>query len=112
MFQSLHEPPSLHVIVEAHPDVLAHMEEKGWHKKANVKILNGKWQDVLSSDEFIRLGKYDVIYIDTFAENYHGELSIPEPGVTLIVLQSFTSSSNVCQVFWMGLTLGLVFSTD
>ncbi|KAF8444538.1 arginine methyl transferase [Boletus edulis BED1] len=66
MFQSLSKLPSLHVIVEPHPDVLAHMEEKGWHEKAN-------WQDVLSSDEFLGLGKFDVVYTDTFAEHY-GEL--------------------------------------
>jgi len=73
MFQSLSKLPSLHVIVEAHPDVLAHMEEKGWHEKAGAKILGGKWQDVLSSDEFLGLGKFDVVYTDTFAEQY-GEL--------------------------------------
>jgi hypothetical protein len=83
MFQSISKPPSLHVIVEAHPDVLAHMEEKGWHEKAGAKILGGKWQDVLSSDEFLGLGKFDVIYTDTFAENYDGELSVLGRGVTL-----------------------------
>lgn len=70
IFQSLSKPPSLHVIVEAHSDVLSHIEEKGWHEKAGVKILKGKWQDVLSSDEFLGLGKFDVVYTDTFAENY------------------------------------------
>ncbi|KAF8554730.1 hypothetical protein OG21DRAFT_1508615 [Imleria badia] len=70
MFQSLSKPPSLHVIAEAHPDVLAYMEENGWHEKANVKILKGKWQDVLSTDEFRGLGKFDVVYTDTFAEHY------------------------------------------
>lgn len=48
------------------------MGEKGWHEKASVKILKGKWQDVLSSDEFLGLGKFDAIYTDTFAENYDG----------------------------------------
>ncbi|KAG9316554.1 S-adenosyl-L-methionine-dependent methyltransferase [Chiua virens] len=70
MFQSLAKSPSLHVIIEAHPDVLAYMEEKGWHEKSNVKILKGKWQDVLSSDEFRELGMFDVVYTDTFAERY------------------------------------------
>ncbi|KAI9569598.1 hypothetical protein HD554DRAFT_2089387 [Boletus coccyginus] len=71
MFQSLSKPPSHHAIVEAHPDVLAHMEEESWHEKAGVKILKGKWQDVLSSDEFLGLGKFDVVYTDTFAEHYN-----------------------------------------
>ncbi|KAH0827809.1 arginine methyl transferase [Lanmaoa asiatica] len=70
MFQSFSKPPSLHVIIEAHPDVLAHLEENGWHKKSGVKILKGKWQDVLPSDEFLGLGKFDVVYTDTFAERY------------------------------------------
>jgi len=76
MFQSLSKPPSLHAIVEAHPDVLAHMQEEKWHEKAGVKILKGKWQDVLSSDEFLGLGKFDVVYTDTFAEHYNGELNL------------------------------------
>lgn len=83
MFQSLSNPPSLHVIIEAHPDVLAHLEEKGWHEKENVKIFNGKWQDVLSSDEFLGLGKFDVVYTDTFAEHYDGELGVLGQSLTL-----------------------------
>ncbi|KAF9241531.1 hypothetical protein BU15DRAFT_87124 [Melanogaster broomeanus] len=70
MFQALPKSPSLHVIIEPHPDVLAHMKEQGWHEKEGVKILEGKWQDVLSSGAFLGLGKFDVIYTDTFAENY------------------------------------------
>ncbi|KIJ61304.1 hypothetical protein HYDPIDRAFT_169751 [Hydnomerulius pinastri MD-312] len=70
MFQALSKPPSLHVIIEPHPDVLAHMEEQGWHEKQGVKIMKGKWQDILSSQEFLDLGKFDVVYTDTFAENY------------------------------------------
>ncbi|KAH8828043.1 hypothetical protein DL96DRAFT_1696572 [Flagelloscypha sp. PMI_526] len=33
MFESLSPPPSLHVIVEAHPDVLANMRSKGWYDR-------------------------------------------------------------------------------
>lgn len=89
MFQSLSKPPSLHGIVEAHPDVLTHLEEWGWHEKADVKILKGKWQDVLSSDEFLGLGKFDVIYIDTFAEHYDGELGVLSQSVTLSIFAEF-----------------------
>lgn len=112
MFQSLSKPPSLHVIVEAHPDVLAHMEEEGWHEKANVKILKAKWQDALSGDEFLGLGKFDIVYTDTFAENYDGELALLSEVWPSLYLQSFTSSSNVYQNFSTGLTLALVFSMD
>ncbi|KAH7888753.1 hypothetical protein F5I97DRAFT_2004780 [Phlebopus sp. FC_14] len=70
MFQSISKSPSLHVIIEPHPDVLAHMKARGWHEKRGLKIMEGKWQDVLLNKEFLDLGKFDVVYTDTFAENY------------------------------------------
>ncbi|KAI6134481.1 S-adenosyl-L-methionine-dependent methyltransferase [Pisolithus croceorrhizus] len=70
LLQGISEPPSLHVIIEAHPDVLAHMRERGWHSKPGVKVMTGKWQDVIQSKEFRDLGKFDVVYTDTFAEDY------------------------------------------
>lgn len=70
LLQRLSEPPSLHVIIEAHPDVLAHIRERGWHNKPGVKVMAGKWQDVIQSKEFRDLGKFDVVYTDTFAEDY------------------------------------------
>ncbi|KIK27751.1 hypothetical protein PISMIDRAFT_8136 [Pisolithus microcarpus 441] len=73
LLQRLSEPPSLHVIIEAHPDVLAHIRERGWHNKPGVKVMAGKWQDVIQSKEFRDLGKFDVVYTDTFAEDYQGE---------------------------------------
>jgi type IV protein arginine methyltransferase len=33
--------------VEAHPDVYNHMLKLGWDKKPGVKIVYGKWQDVI-----------------------------------------------------------------
>ncbi|KAE9968348.1 hypothetical protein BLS_005898 [Venturia inaequalis] len=65
LFQS-HSPESHH-IVEAHPDVLKKMREKGWYEKPGVVIHEGKWQDVLPT-----LGDivFDAIYFDTFAEEY------------------------------------------
>lgn len=39
--------PASHTIVEAHPDVYKRMIESGWGEKENVKILFGRWQDVL-----------------------------------------------------------------
>jgi type IV protein arginine methyltransferase len=73
LFQGLSTLPSLHVIIEAHPDVLAHMNEQGWHERPGVKIMAGKWQDIVHSKEFLAFGKFDIIYTDTFAENYKGE---------------------------------------
>lgn len=57
--------PSEHTIIEAHPDVYAHMIRQGWDKKPGVKILFGRWQDVLDQLEI-----YDGIFFDTFGEFY------------------------------------------
>ncbi|KAF8934068.1 hypothetical protein BGZ58_005955 [Dissophora ornata] len=57
--------PSQHTIIEAHPDVYAHMLKMGWDKKPGVKILFGRWQDVLD-----QLEVYDGIFFDTFGEFY------------------------------------------
>ena len=58
-----------HHIVEAHPAVLADMKEKGWYDKTNVRIHEGKWQDVLW--QLVAEGKtFHAIFFDTFAESY------------------------------------------
>lgn len=69
-FQNLSTPPALHVIVEPHRDVLAHMKEQGWYDKKGVSILEGKWQDCIASEALQGFGKFDIIYTDTFSENY------------------------------------------
>jgi hypothetical protein len=48
--------PEEHTIVEAHPEVYARMLKLGWGEKKNVRILFGRWQDVLP-----QLGSYDGI---------------------------------------------------
>ncbi|KAI9140080.1 S-adenosyl-L-methionine-dependent methyltransferase [Paraphysoderma sedebokerense] len=61
--------PSTHTIIEAHPDVYAHMLSKGWDKKPNVTILFGRWQEHLPKLE--ASGKqFDGIFFDTYAEYY------------------------------------------
>jgi protein arginine N-methyltransferase 2 len=72
MFQALPTPPAEHVIVEAHPDVLAHMEATGWMDKPGVTVLRGKWQDALT-DPLLAAGDFDVVYTDTFSEDYAGQ---------------------------------------
>ncbi|KAF9160409.1 hypothetical protein DFQ26_005531 [Actinomortierella ambigua] len=57
--------PVEHTIIEAHPDVYAHMIKEGWDKKPGVKILFGRWQDVVGELEV-----YDGIFFDTFGEYY------------------------------------------
>ncbi|KAG7667230.1 hypothetical protein Ndes2526B_g04267 [Nannochloris sp. 'desiccata'] len=59
--------PRSHTIIEAHPDVYARMLELGWDKKPGVKILFGKWQDVVGKLEDHSL---DGIFWDTYAEYY------------------------------------------
>lgn len=43
--------PVTHTIVEAHPEVYNRMISSGWGDKQNVKIIHGRWQDVLSQLE-------------------------------------------------------------
>lgn len=74
-FQELPAPPALHVIIEAHPDVREHMRSQGWYSKPNVKILEGKWQDFLDSPELLGVGGFDVVYTDTFSEEYKGRVT-------------------------------------
>ncbi|KAJ3205294.1 hypothetical protein HDU67_008928 [Dinochytrium kinnereticum] len=57
--------PRTHTIIEAHPDVYAKMIAEGWDKKPGVRILFGRWQDVLD-----QLETYDGIFFDTFGEFY------------------------------------------
>lgn len=57
--------PEEHTIIEAHPEVYARMLKLGWGEKKNVRILFGRWQDVLP-----QLGSYDGIFFDTYGEYY------------------------------------------
>ncbi|KAF2240583.1 arginine N-methyltransferase 2 [Trematosphaeria pertusa] len=61
--------PKSHHIIEAHPDVLKQMKEKGWHDKPGIVIHEGRWQDIVPG--LMERGElYDAIYFDTFAEEY------------------------------------------
>ncbi|KAL9243648.1 hypothetical protein vseg_017508 [Gypsophila vaccaria] len=57
--------PVSHTIVEAHPKVYDRMLQNGWGEKKNVKIILGRWQDVLP-----QLGSFDGIFFDTYGEYY------------------------------------------
>lgn len=65
----LDKNPSMHHIIEAHPEVIERMKEKGWMDKPNVTVHQGKWQDVLPklAEQGVVL---DAIYYDTYAEDY------------------------------------------
>ncbi|KAA8574654.1 hypothetical protein MFRU_030g00450 [Monilinia fructicola] len=71
--------PASHHIIEAHPDVLTHLETPGhkfgkeWEASApeegSYKIHAGRWQEILPTllEENLQ---FDVIYFDTFGESY------------------------------------------
>ncbi|KAH8165204.1 hypothetical protein CIB48_g3056 [Xylaria polymorpha] len=72
--------PSRHHIIEAHPEVLKHVETssdckfgKDWESSGSAdgayKIHAGKWQEVVP--QLLEQGElYDAIYFDTFGEDY------------------------------------------
>lgn len=67
--------PSAHHIIEAHPSILTHMRNNNnplWTSpstSSTITIHEGKWQDICP--ELIKQGElFDVIYFDTFAEDY------------------------------------------
>ncbi|KAJ3326613.1 hypothetical protein HDU76_012773 [Blyttiomyces sp. JEL0837] len=74
--------PASHTIIEAHPDVYRKMIEDGWDKKPGVKILYGRWQDVLGE-----LETYDGIFFDTF-----GGMLLSTDSFLMRVTQFFTFS--------------------
>jgi type IV protein arginine methyltransferase len=61
--------PAAHHIVEAHPEVLRDMRQKGWFNRPGVTVHEGRWQDVLP--KLLEQGTtFDSVYYDTFAEPY------------------------------------------
>lgn len=63
-------PLKAHHIVEAHPAVLEKMRaEGGWTSRKGVTVHEGRWQDVLPGLAAEGTA-FDVIYFDTFAEDY------------------------------------------
>jgi protein arginine N-methyltransferase 2 len=59
--------PRSHTIIEAHPQVYAHMINMGWDKKPGVRILHGRWQDCIAQ---IKDCSFDGIFFDTYGETY------------------------------------------
>lgn len=87
------------------------MRELGWYERPGVKILEGKWQDFVESEELMATGGFDVIYTDTFSEDYQGvyRSSIPTSSITHI-LQNFKNSSDTYPTYLQALSRGLVSS--
>jgi len=102
-FQEAH--PAEHVIIEGHPTCLGYMKHKGWYDRPGVRVLEGRWQDIFrvpddvddslspqladyakslypskrdpSIDMTVPLdiGKFDIVYFDTFNEGYRGHFA-------------------------------------
>ena len=79
-YMQTHEPRS-HTIIEAHPDVHAHIQRTGWTKKKGVKVEFGRWQQVLTRiiehNESLEGGVknpaarlFDGVFFDTYGEDY------------------------------------------
>ncbi|WWC67220.1 uncharacterized protein I206_101127 [Kwoniella pini CBS 10737] len=102
---SSHPKPLNHHIIEAHPQVLQYIRDKGFDKIPGVKILEGRWQDFLQDPE--KLGEvlegtpggmgYDAIFVDTFAEGYEDLKAFFE------VLPDILEPENGIFSFWNGL---------
>ncbi|OCF60074.1 arginine N-methyltransferase 2 [Kwoniella mangroviensis CBS 10435] len=109
LFQSTKSPshpkPLNHTIIEAHPQVLQYIKDKGVDKLLGVRILEGRWQDFLLDPE--RSGEvlectpggmgYDAIFVDTFAEGYEDLKAFFE------VLPDILEPENGIFSFWNGL---------
>ena len=66
-----------HTIIEAHPQVLEYIRQKGVDKLPGVRILEGRWQDWVPEKMEELLGGtpeggFDAVFMDTFAEGYEG----------------------------------------
>ncbi|KAL0939071.1 arginine n-methyltransferase 2 [Colletotrichum truncatum] len=82
MFAETH--PSRHHVIEAHPEVLEHIDKPdskfgaAWEasgpEEGAYKIHRGRWQDIVP--KLLEQGEvYDAIYFDTFGEDY-GQLNM------------------------------------
>ncbi|GAA5903485.1 hypothetical protein JCM5296_006267 [Sporobolomyces johnsonii] len=64
--------PTLHLIIEPHPSVLAHARAKGWFEKPGVRFYEGTWQQYMKDleegkEEYVA---WDGVYFDTYSEHY------------------------------------------
>ena len=72
--------PTLHIIIEAHPDVYQKILADKWDQKPNVRICHGPWQQIMP--QLIQQGvEVDAVFFDTYGEHsmdmedFHGQMS-------------------------------------
>ena len=75
-----HYSPTLHIIIEAHPDVYQKMLADKWDQKPHVRICHGPWQQIMP--QLIQQGvEVDAVFFDTYGEHsmdmedFHGQMS-------------------------------------
>ncbi|KAH9951171.1 S-adenosyl-L-methionine-dependent methyltransferase [Amylocystis lapponica] len=80
--------PANHTIIEAHTQVLEHMRKTGWHDKPHMRVFEGRWQDFVGPETrpgarpanhpqdpgAESIGRFDVVYFDTYQEGYVGHM--------------------------------------
>ncbi|KIM35895.1 hypothetical protein M413DRAFT_14278 [Hebeloma cylindrosporum] len=79
--------PAEHDIIEGHPGSLGFMRHKGWYDRPGVRVLEERWQkyfseswpppdlDAEDAKRPFNIGKFDIVYFDTFQEGYSGHFS-------------------------------------
>ncbi|ODN89667.1 arginine N-methyltransferase 2 [Cryptococcus wingfieldii CBS 7118] len=107
LFQTCDPKPSHHTIIEAHPQVLEYIRQKGIHLLPNVRILEGRWQDWLLDGD--KIGEvlsgtpngmgFDAIFVDTFAEGYE----VSDLKAFFEVIPDILDAENGRFSFWNGL---------
>jgi len=56
--------PTRHVIIEPHPDVLAHARAKGWYDIPGIEFFEGTWREYLAAFEAgEQSAEFDAIYV-------------------------------------------------
>ena len=63
--------PLMHVIVEAHPDVIKHIHQSGYARcRDGIQLIAGKWQDNIEALVALSADGFDAVYFDTYLESY------------------------------------------
>lgn len=101
---------------EGYSQCLKYMQAKGWFDMPNIRILRGPWQDFIGPRADIKwpangtgviiegVGKFDIIYFDTFNEGYPGHLKFLDcvPNLLSSLSARFSFFHGHCRNWKMG----------